>query len=100
MFETLSRSRPRRPPAGTAVSIFLHVAVIGVVLWFTRTRTPPTVIVIDPPVRAPRLADSKATGPTAPSQRRPRSKHKRPQTLVEPGEPTPSAAEDQALVAG
>ena len=100
MFETLSRSRPRRPAAGTAVSIALHLVVIGAVLWFTRVHSPAMVVILDRPVRPPpRLGDSKPTGPTAPSQHHPRSKHPRPKTLIQPVEPPPPAVEAPALVA-
>src|SRR5438128_8189066 len=95
MFETIYGSRRRRPAAGSAVSIALHVVALAAALWFTRTRTPATVVILEPPVHPPhRLGDAKPPGQSAPSPHHPVRKHPRPKTLLQPVEtPAPVVEE-------
>jgi TonB family protein len=81
MFDTISRPRARRPAAGTAVSLALHVMVIGAAVWFTtRISKPPTIEIIDPIFRRGPKGDAAppSHGPTAPARHKHRDPHPPP----------------------
>src|SRR4051794_14338332 len=99
MFETLSRARPRRPAAGTAVSIVLHVAVIGAVLWFTRVHKPAQVVIEDLPILRPKpIGDSRPTGPGGPKPIHRKTSHTPSKKLVQPVEPPAPEVVEPAII--
>ena len=109
MFETLSRPRPSKPAAGTAVSLALHALVIGGAVWFTArqvqvevVREPDKIKFYNEPKGAPAPGPR---GPAAPPSSHPPPKAPRrafaqptsappPEAAPEAMEPQPAAAAD------
>lgn len=67
----------------TAVSVALHVAVIGALLWLTRPHTPPKVEIAEQPIHLPqRKGDAKPTGEPGPPPRHRPERRPRPELPV------------------
>jgi TonB family protein len=97
MFDTISRPRPHRPAAGTALSLALHVMVIGAAVWFTMRIAKPPIIEIIPHIFRPGPKGAAAPpshGPSAP----PRHGHHDPRPPLPRATATP-APETAAPVA-
>jgi TonB family protein len=98
MFDTISRPRPRRPAAGTAVSLAIHVMVIGAAVWFTTRISRPPAIEVIPRIFPPGPRGDAAPpsrGPTAPTRHKHRDPHPPPMryTAAPAPEPAPVAPE-------
>jgi protein TonB len=91
MFDSIATSRPRRPAAGTAVSIALHAVVIGAAVWFTarQIREGPVIVDVLPHIypQGPKGA-APSPPPPAKSHRRARP-HPRPDLAQPVAEPAP-----------
>jgi protein TonB len=90
MFDSIATSRPRRPAAGTAVSMALHAVVIGAAVWFTakQIRQPP-VIIVDPPRYYPPGPKGDTSPPPLTKKHRRSKPHPRPDLTQPVAEPAP-----------
>lgn len=85
MFETISTPRSRKPAAGVAVAVALHVGVLGIVVWITHHNTPASIEVVPGPIHPPRpLGSVKAGGPAAPNPHPHHHPPKKRADLVQP----------------
>lgn len=106
MFDTVSRPRPRKPAAGTAVSISVHVLVIGAAVWLSALHVEKEQVVPEPPIRlfpGPQGAPAPGPGPRMTSVKTGHAANKRPRpSLMQPTatpapQPAPATVDEAAI---